>query len=64
MTISRDEKLMASCLNQGMPVVLAVSKSRISSDYGKAAGLVEQGFVTVRGSKERGRKMSRKNKRK
>lgn len=63
-TISRDEKLMASCLNQGMPVVLAVSKSRISSDYGKAAGLVEQGFVTVRGSKERGRKMSRKNKRK
>lgn len=63
-TISRDEKTMGSCLNQGRPVVLAVSKSRLSSDYGKAAALVEQGFELVKAHKEKLRRLSRKSKRK
>lgn len=55
MVISSDEKTMAACLNQGRPVVMAASKSRLASDYGLAAGMVERGFVPAKaGAEQRG----------
>lgn len=62
MVISNDEKTMTACLNQGRPVVMAASKSRLAADYSKAAGLVERGFVSSKSDAEprgsRGRKMA------
>lgn len=62
MVISNDEKTMTACLNQGRPVVMAASKSRLAADYSKAAGLVERGFVSSKTDAEprgnRGRKMA------
>lgn len=52
-TISRDDKTMAACLNQGRPVVLAAGKSKLAADYGNVAGLVERGFSADKSPKQK-----------
>lgn len=49
--VSRDEKTMIACLNQGRPVVLGAPKSRLGGEYGKLAAMVERGFTAGKTSK-------------
>lgn len=52
-TLSRDDKTMAACLNQGRPVVLAAGKSKLAADYGAVAGMVERGFSVDKSRKQK-----------
>lgn len=61
--VSRDEKTMISCLNQGRPAVLGAPKSRIGMEYGKVMAMVERSFAPVKAPKIAVMPLKRKEKR-
>lgn len=64
LTVSRDDKTMTACLNQGRPVVLAAGKSKLAADYIAVAELVERGFGADKSQKLKVPLLSKKDKRK